>query len=129
MLRRSLPTALALCALGMSALPLSASGTSRASTAAQQTARDALAKFDKGEPGWRVRMTALVDLVKAGPDAVPVLVEALQNGTPTARAFAAQALVFIADSRARPALEKAVGDQDKTGAYLCPECSEHVRPV
>jgi len=80
--------------------------------AAVKTARDILARFDKGDPGWKVRMTALVGLVKAGPAAVPVLVEALRNGTATTREFAAQVLMFMADLRARSALVQALDDPD-----------------
>jgi hypothetical protein len=121
-LRLSLPTALMLSALGMPAWPLSARGQEKpagahaapgASALTEKAARDVLAKFEKGDPGWQVRMASLVNLVRAGPTAVPVLVETLQNGSPGAREFAAQALVFIADPRARPALEKAVSDQEK----------------
>jgi HEAT repeats len=94
--------------------PLSAQSTTPGpSLPAKKAARDNLAKFDKGDPGWKVRMEALVSLVRAGPDAFPVVVEALHKGSPSTRAFAAQALVFIADPGARPALEKAVSDEDK----------------
>src|SRR5713226_1470854 len=69
-----------------------------------------LTKFDKGNPRWKVRMESLVGLVKIGPEAVPVLVEALRSGSPSTREFAAQALVLFADSTAKPALERALAD-------------------
>src|SRR5262249_56361555 len=106
---------LTLSAVWLLAPPLLAQGHEPgASTSARKTAcRDALAKFDKGDPGWKVRMQAMVSLIRAGPDAVPVLVEALQKGPPSTREFAAQVLVFVADPGTRPALEKAVNDQEK----------------
>ncbi len=52
-------------------------------------ARKILANFDKGDPGWKVRMESLVHLAKAGPDTVPALVEALKTGSPTTREFSA----------------------------------------
>jgi hypothetical protein len=76
-----------------------------------------LTKFDKGDPGWKVRMESLVGLVKTGPDAVPVLVEALRTGSPSTREFAAQALVLFADSNTRPPLERALADP-KPGVRL-----------
>jgi hypothetical protein len=72
--------------------------------------REILSRFDKGSPGWKVRMECLVRLAKAGPGVVPLLVEALQRGSPSVRAFAAQALAALADSRARPALTRALDD-------------------
>jgi hypothetical protein len=81
-------------------------------TAADKATRDALAQFAGGDPGWRVRMGALVGLARLGPAAVPLLVEALQKGSPAAREFAAQALVALADPRARPALEQALDDPE-----------------
>jgi hypothetical protein len=74
-----------------------------------QNAVDAtLARFDKNDPGWKVRMKALVEMAKVGPKAVPVLVEALKTGSPSTREFAAQALVLFPDSSNRPALEEAL---------------------
>jgi HEAT repeat protein len=55
-------------------------------------------------------MESLVGLVKAGPEAVPVLVEALRTGSPSTREFAAQALVLVADSTTQPALQRALAD-------------------
>jgi len=116
MLRSSLRTALTLSALWLLAPPLLGNGKTQAAgehgkPGAEKAARDVLAKFDKGDPGWHVRMAALVNLVRAGTDAVPVLLEALQNGPPSTREFAAQVLVFMADPRARPALDKAITDE------------------
>ena len=70
-----------------------------------------LAKFDKGNPSWKVRMDALVKVVKAGPEAVPLLVKTLQEGSPPKREFAAQALAVLADASSRPALIKALEDR------------------
>jgi hypothetical protein len=84
------------------------------SAQAKKAARDVLARFDKGDPGWQVRMAALVNLVRAGPDAVPVLLEALQTGPPSTRELAAQALVFVADPATRPALDKSLSDQESS---------------
>jgi hypothetical protein len=78
--------------------------------AADKATRDALAQFARGDPGWKVRMEALVGLARLGPAAVPLLVEALQKGSPATREFAAQALVVLTDPRARPALEQALDD-------------------
>src|SRR4029077_9909747 len=47
-----------------------------------------------------------------GPATVPMLVEALQKGSPSTREFAAQALALFAEPDARPALERAVADPD-----------------
>jgi HEAT repeat protein len=76
----------------------------------QKAARDALAGFEKGNGDWKVRMEALVRLARIGPDAAPVLVEALADSKQAAREFAAQALVLFADSTAQPALERALAD-------------------
>jgi HEAT repeat protein len=81
-----------------------------AGDAANQVARDILAQFDKGDPGWKARLEGLTRLVKAGPDVTPLLTEALKKGPPLAREFAAQALVLFADAKARSALEQAVED-------------------
>jgi HEAT repeat protein len=78
--------------------------------AAQKAARQIIARFDKGDPGWKVRMEALVRLVKAGPATAPVLTEALHKGSPLARELAAQALVLFADPGTRATLERALGD-------------------
>jgi HEAT repeat protein len=87
---------------------------------AQKAAQDALAKFQvasrgeaaSGEPVWNVRMEALENLVKAGSAAAPILIDALNNGPPATRDFAAQALAVFADPVARPALLRALDDPD-----------------
>jgi hypothetical protein len=84
-----------------------------ASTApAERTARAILAKFDRRDPGWNVRMEALVTLVKTGPAAVPVLAQALQSNSPLVREFAAQVLAVLAEPSTWPALERALTDPD-----------------
>src|SRR5262249_30275217 len=67
----------------------------KTSTPANKAARDVLARFDNGDPGWKARMEGLITLVKAGPDVVPLLTEALKKGSPLAREYAAQALVLF----------------------------------
>jgi hypothetical protein len=88
--------------------------------AAQQAAREALAKFEKplkgaeaGIRNWKVRMECLVALMRAGPAAVPVLVDALKAKSPDTREFAAQALGFLADPSAKPALVQAAEDKEQ----------------
>jgi hypothetical protein len=78
-------------------------------SAAEQAARAIVAKFDKDYPDWKVRMAGLVELAKQGPGVVPVLVETLRKGSPTARDFAAQALSLFAEPVMRDALDQAVG--------------------
>jgi hypothetical protein len=116
-----LPTAvplLAFCLLtppsGAGDKPKTPSGIERPeeSAAAAKTARTALAKFAKGDPGWRVRMESLVGLAKAGPAVAPVLVKALKDGSPLAREFAAQALAVVAEPSTRPALVRALEDPE-----------------
>src|SRR5262245_35757773 len=89
-----------------------------AGAAAGQVARDVLAKFDKGDPGWKPRLEGLIRLVKAGPGVTPVLTEALEAASPSTREFAAQALVLFADPKSRPALERALDDPE-AGVRLC----------
>jgi hypothetical protein len=66
------------------------------------------------EQNWKVRMECLVKLMRIGPAAVPVLIECLKDekAPPSTRAFAAQALGFLADARARPALLQAIEAKD-----------------
>jgi hypothetical protein len=92
--------------------PLPADDRAGATAAAEKAARNTLARFDKGDPGWKVRMESLVGLVKAGPGAVPVLVEALKNRSPSIREFVAQVLAVLADPGTRPALERALTDAE-----------------
>src|SRR5215471_17349425 len=99
------------------AAPLSADDKSAGSAETQKTIRAILAKFDKGDPGWKVRMEALVSLAKIGPAAGPILVEGLKDKSPETREFAAQALVLFADAKTQPALERALADP-KPGVRL-----------
>src|SRR5262249_43604352 len=86
----------------------------------QKATRDALSRFEatskreaaRGDPVWKVRMEALVTVVKAGSVAVPILIGALKNGPPATRDFAAQALAIFADPAAQPALLGALDDPD-----------------
>jgi HEAT repeat protein len=97
--------------------PLWADDKTGARDTAEKEARAALANFEKGYGAWKVRMEALVSLAKIGPPAAPVLVEALKDGPPETREFAAQALVLFADATTRPALERALADP-KSGVRL-----------
>jgi HEAT repeat protein len=85
--------------------------------AAEEEARQIVARFDNGDPGWKVRMEALVRLARAGPAVVPVLAEALHKGPPSTRELAAQALVLFAEPGTRPGLERALADP-KSGVRL-----------
>ena len=76
----------------------------------RHSGRTILASFDKGDPGWQVRMQSLVRLARVGPAAVPDLIEALKAKSPTTREFAAQALAMFAEPTARPGLERALTD-------------------
>jgi HEAT repeat protein len=116
-LRTCLTVALAL--LCPTPLPAKDQGTppTPGPAAAEKEARQVVAQFDKGDPGWKVRMGALVRLVRAGPAAAPVLAEALDKGTPSTRELAAQALVLFAEPGTRPGLERALADP-KAGVRL-----------
>jgi HEAT repeat protein len=88
---------------------------------AQRIARETLAKFEKSakagqsqtRTGKILHMECLVALAKAGPDAGPVLLDAIKTGSPPRRALAGEALCVVADAKARPALEQAVEDKDR----------------
>jgi HEAT repeat protein len=110
-------TLLTLAFVLLFAAPLSADERAGATAAAEKAARDALARFEKADGDWKVRMEALVSLARIGPAAAPVLVEALRAGRPTTREFAAQALVLFADSSTQPALERALADP-KSGVRI-----------
>jgi len=99
------------------AAPLSAQDKSVSTADTRKSVRAILAKFDKGDPGWKVRMGSLVSLAKIGPAAGPILVEGLKHESPETREFAAQALVLVSDSSAQPALEQALADP-KPGVRL-----------
>jgi hypothetical protein len=86
----------------------------RSTGAAGQSTGKILTRFDTVDPGWDARLQSLVQIANLGQGAVPLLVEALQNGSPSRREFAAQALGMFNDPRARPALEKAVADAKPT---------------
>jgi HEAT repeat protein len=88
-----------------------------ANDAAEREARKIVARFDKGDPGWKVRMEALIRLVRIGPAVVPVLAETLHKGEPATRELAAQALVLFADPGTQSDLERALGDS-KSGVRL-----------
>jgi HEAT repeats len=79
----------------------------------EESIREVLAKFERGDPGWKVRMESLAQAVRAGADAVPVLAESLDTGVAPVREFAAHALSMIADPRSEPVLTKALDDPDR----------------
>jgi HEAT repeats/AhpC/TSA family len=112
MLRSLVRTLLMLTFALLLAGSVSADDKAGSTAAAEQAARNTLARFDKGDPGWKVRMESLVRVVKVGPGAVPVLVEALKNRSPSIREFAAQVLAILADPGTRPALERALTDPE-----------------
>lgn len=66
------------------------------------------------DAGWKARMTAFRDLALAREKATTALIEALSKGESETPVFAAQALSWMADPKARPALEAAL--KDKTPA-------------
>src|SRR5262249_38921338 len=79
------------------------------------SAQEVLTKFEKGykksgrpakKQNLLLRMECLVQLMRIGLDAVPVLIECLKNEKAPAptRSLSAQALGFLADDRARPIL-------------------------
>ncbi len=110
MIRQAMPAGLAALLLCLAApFPKMLAHEGDTPADGQQTAR--------GDPGWKVRMEALVTLARNGPSSVPVLVDGLKNGSPAAREFAAQALVLFAEPGLRPALEEALGDS-KSGVRL-----------
>src|SRR5262249_32887663 len=76
----------------------------------EKTAREILARFEKDDPEWKVRVESLSRLVKTGPHAIPVLVDALKAGSPPKRVVAVQVLAILAEPATRPALEKALRD-------------------
>ena len=114
-------TSLALCILSIVTVSLLADEKTGQVDRGQMSAREALAKFEaaskreaaSGEPVWKVRMEALVTLVRAGSPAVPILIDALKNGPPATRDFAAQTLAIFADPVTRQALLGALDDPDK----------------
>ena len=57
------------------------------------------------DEGWKARMVALRELVRAGSAAVPVLLPALSEKDREIRVFAAQALGFIGDAAALSRME------------------------
>ncbi len=69
-----------------------------------------LAELENGQVDWKVRIRSLVGMAKASSESVPMLVDAIQDGTPAQREFAAQALGMILDPATRPALQRALKD-------------------
>jgi HEAT repeat protein len=106
-------SAIFLCLVLAAAVPAGEKG----GAAAEKSARDLLAKFEAADPGWKVRMTGLVELARGGPACVPALIEGLKSESPRTREFAAQALVMFADPSIRPALDQAL-DDSKSGVRI-----------
>ncbi len=63
------------------------------------------------DAGWKARMTAFQKLAAAGDKPTSALTDALANGEPETRVFAAQALGLMADPKAKPHLEAALKDK------------------
>ena len=102
------------------AVPLPADDQAGATAAAEKAARAALARFDKGDPGWKVRMEALVGLAKIGPSAVPVLVKGLKDGPPTTAG--GRARVDAAEGRLRTPRDYAGPSPRKASARRLGSC-------
>jgi hypothetical protein len=62
------------------------------------------------DTGWKARMEAFHQLARVGAKAVPMLTDALANGEPEMRTFAAQALALLAEPESKPALQAALKD-------------------
>ena len=60
-------------------------------------------------------------LIAAGPDAVPALLEVMQNGSQTARLKAVRALALIEDQRAIPVLFRALDDHSALVSHWADE--------
>lgn len=83
-----------------------------------ETAEQLLARFRTGwkaekehmrpldDAGWKTRMSVLQGLLRLGPDAVPRLIEALDDENGDVRVLATQALAYLADPRSTSRLEK-----------------------
>ncbi|HKB42082.1 MAG TPA: hypothetical protein VKD72_36990 [Gemmataceae bacterium] len=110
MLRQS-PHAIWIVALAplLSATGLVSGQEKRPDVAAEKAARDTLAQIANGDPGWKARMETLVGLVRAGPAAVPLLEQAVKQGSPAVRALATQVLAVI---RGPEAVRRAVTGYD-----------------
>src|SRR5262245_27071688 len=110
---RVVPTGVGACLLALTLTGLfAAAGQEQATkkdspSAEEKAARDTLAQFAKGNPGWKVRMEGWGRMMKAGPAAVPVLEEDQKQESPAVQAFAAQALTVI---RGPAAVRKTVAD-------------------
>ena len=79
----------------------------------EQRAREALASFERtwkpaddprvrplGDDGWKTHFAALREVLKAGPEAAPVLRTALKSDSAATRAFARQALHLLDSPKA-----------------------------
>ena len=60
-------------------------------------------------------------LIAAGPDAVPALLETMQNGSQAARLKAVRALALLEDQRAIPILFQALDDESALVAHWADE--------
>jgi len=90
---------------------------------AVKAAREGLAKLDKGwkpydnkpnldDPRWKVQVEALVQVVRAGPAAVPVLEAAAKEGSPwsdSTRSFAAKLFKVV---QGPAAVQNAIAEYD-----------------
>jgi HEAT repeat protein len=80
-----------------------------------------------GDPSAYLARLAADALIHVGQPAVPALISALeQDAQPRARANAARALAFIGDTRAIPALFKALEDESALAQYWAEEGLERM---
>ena len=96
---------------------------SRGPVPALQAAREALAKLDKGwkpyqnkpnldDPRWKVQMEALVQVVRAGPAATPLLEAAAKDDSPwsdSTRGFASKVVKIL---QGPAAVREAIAEYD-----------------
>lgn len=106
------------------ALPLSLLLTAGAARGDEKSAADIIAEFEAqwtaesgsmrplDDPGWKARMTAFRHLAALGEDAEPALRMALDADAAETRAFAAQALTYLAQPETEPALRDALTDSN-----------------
>ncbi len=73
---------------------------------------------DGDDDGWKVRVTALRQLARAGDNARAPLAAALKDSDAEVRVFAAQALSFLGDERDRGVIEELLAAEPVAAARL-----------
>ena len=73
---------------------------------------DVIARFTNGNPDWRVRVQSLQSIARVGAGTVPILLETLKTGSPSARIFAAQSLELVVEQEHKPALRQLLSHPD-----------------